>query len=128
DYKASQKDEIVLTNGTVDAVSVKGSNVIFTIGDGTLTVKGGKKQKITITDVDGNTTSQKYTKSTKVSNFVEDDYWFAPDNNFSDNEISGLISSSTGSAINLTDLNTDYSSLSPKDKLSYQSTLASYDN
>ena len=96
DYKTSQKDEIVLTNGTVDSVSVKGSNVIFTIGDGQLTVKSGKSQTITITDADGNTNSQKYTKSSSYEerNFIEDDYWFSEDDNFvaSSSEMSDLMS------------------------------------
>ena len=96
DYKTSQKDEIVLTNGTVDSVSIKGSNVIFTIGDGQLTVKSGKSQTITITDADGNTNSQKYTKSSSYEerNFIDEDYWFAEDNNFatSNSELSDLTS------------------------------------
>ena len=125
DYKASQKDEIVLTNGKVEAVSVKGSNVIFTIGEGQITVKGGKKQKITITDADGNTTSQKYTKSTKITNFVEDDYWFAKDDNISADGFDNIINQTTytNSAIDLTDITTDYLSINQSNKTVYQSTF-----
>ena len=119
DYKASQKDEIVLTNGTIDAVSVKGSNVIFTIGDGQLTIKSGKSQTITITDADGNKTSQKYTKSSSFEerSFI-DEYWFATDNNFATTDENLLMDkAATNAMITDYDVTADFTSI-------YKTTLA----
>ncbi|MBR1397179.1 MAG: hypothetical protein IJ563_06565 [Selenomonadaceae bacterium] len=80
DYKAGQ--DSIMIEDEIDSVTVKGKNVIFNVGDGQLTVKGGKSKKITLVDADGNTISNdKYTKSTKAANFVETDYWFAADDN-----------------------------------------------
>ena len=52
DYTADE-DKIHITSGTISSVSVSGDNVIFTVGKGKITVKGGKGQDITITDAKG---------------------------------------------------------------------------
>ena len=118
DYKAGQ-DKIQIDDN-IDSVTVKGKNVIFNIGDGQLTVKSGKSKKITLVDSDGNTISNnKYTKSTKASNFVEEtnadsDYWFAMDDNFVNSDIDSLIDTTTSNeaqTIDITKLTTDYTKL-----------------
>ena len=87
DYTAGQ-DKIVLTNGSISKVSIKGSDVVFTVGSkGTLTVSKGKNKKITIVDSNGNTTNNKYSTNNTISkNYVErdfvDDVWFSKDDNF----------------------------------------------
>ncbi|MBR1397932.1 MAG: calcium-binding protein, partial [Selenomonadaceae bacterium] len=144
DYKAGQ--DSIMIEDEIEAVSVKGSNVIFTIGDGSLTVKGGKNKKITFIDSEGEVISNdKYTKSTKVANFVESppvagagrtptagdagsdyDYWFAADENFTTAEIDAVdnLIKTKSPAINLTELNVDFTSINQNDKS--QTTLAAY--
>ncbi|MBR1396468.1 MAG: hypothetical protein IJ563_02915 [Selenomonadaceae bacterium] len=90
DYKAGQ--DSIMIEDEIESVSVKGSNVIFTISDGTLTVKGGKNKRITFIDSEGEVISNdKYTKSTKTANFIEDDYWFANDDNFVTTDMDSII-------------------------------------
>lgn len=68
DYKAGQ-DKIKIAEGEVsENYKYKGKNVIFTIGDGTLTVKNGKGKKITIEETDGKT----YTYSVNVAELFEE--------------------------------------------------------
>ena len=60
------KDKIKLASNymSITASSVKGSDVILTVGDyGLITVKGGKNQQITIVDEDGKSTTKKYSTS-----------------------------------------------------------------
>ena len=133
DYNAAQKDKIVLTNGTMSYVSIKGNDVIFHISDesaaeiGQLSVKGNKNKVITVTDANGNTTSQKYNKSGAISKAYEEqlneEYWFATDNNFTTDEIGSLIAESRSRVINLTEVNVDYTSLNRN--TIYQSVLVS---
>ena len=54
------KDKIKLTYDDISASSVKGSDVILTVGTGFITVKGGKNKKITVTDTFGKTTRKIY--------------------------------------------------------------------
>ncbi|MBR1397799.1 MAG: calcium-binding protein, partial [Selenomonadaceae bacterium] len=131
DYKAGQ--DAIQINGTINAVTVKGKNVTFNVGDGSLTVKNNKSKKIKLVDSNGNTISEeKYTKSTKAANFVESpvagsdyDYWFAEDDNFATAEADAVESlvTTTDSAINLTELTVDYTSINEKNKSTYQLTL-----
>jgi len=136
DYNAAQKDKIVLTNGTMSYVSIKGNDVIFHISDesaaeiGQLSVKGNKNKVITVTDANGNTTSQKYNKSGAISKAYEEqlneEYWFATDNNFTTDEVGSLIAETRSSVIDLTEVNVDYTSLNTKDRAINQATLAAY--
>ena len=48
DYRAGEKDIISLASGSVSSASLSGSNEIFKIGSGAITVTGGKNQEITI--------------------------------------------------------------------------------
>ena len=60
------KDKIKLASNymSITASSVKGSDVILTVGDyGLITVKGGKNQQITIVDENGKSTTKKYSTS-----------------------------------------------------------------
>ena len=56
-------DKIRITSGKISKSTVSGSDVIFTIGSGTLTVKKGKNKNITITDASNNTTTKKIFQS-----------------------------------------------------------------
>ena len=58
DYSAS--DTIRLSSGTVTSYSYSGTDVVFKIGNGSLTVKNGVGQKITITDGNKKTSSERY--------------------------------------------------------------------
>ncbi len=66
-------DKIKITSGTISKTAYSGSNVIFTIGSGTLTVKNGKNKNITITDASNNTTTQKYSNMASSADLFEDD-------------------------------------------------------
>ena len=59
DYTAGQ-DKIKLTSGTISGTSYSGSNVIFSVGDGSITVKDGKGKKITVIDAAGKTSTKTY--------------------------------------------------------------------
>ena len=71
DYTASQKDKIQIVNGTISQTLYSGKDVTFKIGDGSLTVKNGKSQKISI----------EYTEDNLIysSWFTEDDNNFITD-------------------------------------------------
>ncbi|MBR1395924.1 MAG: calcium-binding protein, partial [Selenomonadaceae bacterium] len=95
DYKAGQ--DSIMIEDEIDSVTVKGKNVIFNIGDSAVTVKGGKSKNITIIDSEGEIISNnKYTKSTKTANFVEEtnvdsNYWFATEDNFATTDMDSII-------------------------------------
>ena len=59
DYTVGE-DSIKISSGSITASSVKGSDVMLKVGTGYLTVKNGKGKKITVTDANGQTTSQVY--------------------------------------------------------------------
>lgn len=64
----SGKDRILLTSGEIEKSRLSGSDVILTIGKGSIRVVGAKGKKITVTDSDGNTTRKVYgTSSAKVA-------------------------------------------------------------
>lgn len=70
-------DNIVLANGlTVTDVSIKSSDIIlFTSGETSITIKRGKDKQLTLTDGNGNTTSQVYGRitynSTRTTAYIE---------------------------------------------------------
>ena len=68
DYTASQKDKIQIANGTISQTLYSGKDVTFTIGDGSLTIKNGKSQKITVEYVESRI-SQDYSLFTD-ENFI----------------------------------------------------------
>ena len=74
DYTAGQ-DKIKITNGEITKTSYSGNNVIFTVGNGSLTVKNGKGKQITVTDSTNKTTTQTYSGAVSGSSailFVDD--------------------------------------------------------
>lgn len=75
DYKAGQ-DKIKIASGEISDYGYKGKNVVFTIGEETLTVKNGKGKKITVTETDGKT----YTYSMNVVDLFEEDNFATADN------------------------------------------------
>ena len=56
----SGEDTVKIAAGALDTVNVTDGNVVFKIGDGSLTLKDMQGRVITVTDADGNTTSQRY--------------------------------------------------------------------
>jgi Ca2+-binding RTX toxin-like protein len=58
DYAAG--DSIKISSGKISKTSYSGKNLVFSIGDSTLTVKNAKGKQITVTDSNGNTTTQIY--------------------------------------------------------------------
>ncbi|MBR1857890.1 MAG: hypothetical protein IJ797_00140, partial [Selenomonadaceae bacterium] len=98
---------------------IKGKDVTFNVGEGTLTVRNSKSKNITLVDSNGSTISEdKYTKATKAANFVEEPnvgsgYWFAADDNFGTDNLANIVTQTTcsNSAIDMTDLAADYTSL-----------------
>ena len=128
DYE-SGKDAIMLDDD-IEAVTVKGKNVILIVGDNTLTIKKAKGKQITFVDDDGEYTYQTFKKSVVFDNDDDDDderdfvesldagsgYWFAKDDNFETDGLSNIITQTANSAIDMTDLVTDYSSLNKTNK------------
>ena len=73
DYKAGE--DSIKIDGTISSTSYKGKDVVFTVGDGTLTVKGVKGKEISVTDSSGKT--QTYSKTLDLlydNNFVADEF------------------------------------------------------
>ena len=69
-------DKIKISSGTISQTSYSGSNVVFTVGSGTLTVQNGKGKKITIVDAAGKTSTKTYSGAASGSSsmwFTEDD-------------------------------------------------------
>ncbi|MBO4401828.1 MAG: calcium-binding protein [Selenomonadaceae bacterium] len=62
DYRAGY-DKIRLASGTISRSSISGTNVVFTIGSGTLTVRGARGRNITVIDASGRETTQKYSNA-----------------------------------------------------------------
>ena len=86
-YNVGANDTISIVSGTVDFDSVKGDTVIFTVGNGKISVEGAAGKKITYRDENGKT-SKLYSNPT--ANVV--DNWFVADDNFAtDNDLSALV-------------------------------------
>ena len=80
DYAAG--DSIKISSGTITKTAYSGSNVVFTVGSGTLTVKNGKGKSISITDASGRNSTRTYTSGVSYSASGSNGYWFADDTNF----------------------------------------------
>ena len=73
DYKAGE--DSIKIDGTISGTSYKGKDVIFKVGDGTLTVKNSKGNEISVTDSSGKT--QTYAKTLDLlydNNFLADEF------------------------------------------------------
>ena len=73
DYTAGQ-DKIKISSGKISKTTYSNKDVIFTIGDGTLTVKNGKGKNISVTDSSG---SKIYSKTLDLlydNNFISDEF------------------------------------------------------
>ena len=84
--KFKSGDKILLREGELSNASVKGSNVILTIGDGNLTLKSALKKELAVIDADGVESTYIFTKqnnnldSARIStnnNFTATEYWSA---------------------------------------------------
>lgn len=76
-------EEIRLASNEISSTAFDGKDLVFTIGNGSLTVKNGKGKEITITDSSGNTTKQIYKETgtnakmfdlIQDNNFVTDEF------------------------------------------------------
>ena len=75
DYTSLQ-DKIKITSGEISGTSYSGSDVIFSVGTGSITVKNGNGKKITIVDAAGKTSTRTYSSgngNAAVPWFTEDD-------------------------------------------------------
>lgn len=84
DYTAG--DKIKIESGTISKTTYSGTNVIFSIGSGSLTVKGGKGKKITITDSVGNTSTKTYSQGVNAytSDLFDDTNFLTDETQLSD--------------------------------------------
>ena len=76
-------DTIKITSGTISNASISGSNVVLTVGTGSITINNGQGKDINITDSSGETKTYNFT--TTVSNPTASSYmerWFSEDYNF----------------------------------------------
>ncbi len=80
-YIAGQ-DRIKIMSGAISQASISGSNVVLSVGSGSITINNGSGKKINITTANGETKS--YTFTTTVSNPTGNytERWFAEDDNF----------------------------------------------
>ena len=71
----SSEDEIYLTSGSIDSVTLNGKDVIFKIGAGSIKLQNAKDKKITVVSVDPvfeMTLTEKYLNGELISRSVED--------------------------------------------------------
>ena len=73
DYRAGY-DKIRLSSGTISRSSISGANVVFTIGSGTLTVRGARGRNITVIDASGRETTQKYSNRGSSALWIDDNF------------------------------------------------------
>lgn len=144
DYNANaadEKDIIQLGKGVyvskAAVVEVESTNdltrrdYVFTLNKGKLTLEGAADKTVTFVDDDDNEIV--YKQKTKSAGFVEEpndsDYWFAADDNFAaaeDTFDSLITTTAVNTAINLTELNVDFTSINPG--VRSQTTLAAHNN
>ena len=145
DYNANaadEKDIIQLGKGVyvskaavVDVTDSNGDvtrqDYVFTLNKGKLTLEGAADK--TVTFVDDYDNEIVYKQKTKSAGFVEEpndiDYWFAADDNFAaaeDTFDSLITTTAVNTAINLTELNVDFTSINPG--VRSQTTLAAHNN
>ena len=79
----SATDKIKITNGTAK-VSKSGSDVLVTVGDGSIKLKDAAGQKISVIDSAGKETVHDTKASAEVAWFLEDDSNFSTDNQLDD--------------------------------------------
>ena len=79
----SATDKIKITNGTAK-VSKSGSDVLVTVGDGSIKLKDAAGQKISVIDSAGKETVHDTKASAEVAWFLEDDNNFSTDNQLDD--------------------------------------------
>ena len=79
DYAAG--DKIKISSGAISQTTYSGSNVVFKIGSGTLTVNDGKGKKITITDAQNKTTTKTYGAVAGSSSLWLDNNFISDENN-----------------------------------------------
>ena len=109
DYTASEKDKIQIVNATISGTRTSGKDIIYTIGNNTLTVKNASTQNISVEYVD---------ESRLYSSWFtdDDDNFISAENNLDD------ISKVTADNYSAGDIETvDYSALAQKNNnvLSY---------
>lgn len=78
-----EEDRIEIRKGSLKSASVKGSNVILTIGSGKITVKGGKNKDITVIDSHGEETVY-YNGMASSADLFEDDNFLTADSRIAD--------------------------------------------
>ena len=119
DYTEGQ-DKIKISSGTISKTSYSDSNVIFTVGSGTLTVKNGSGKKITITDASGKTSTKIYSSGVSGSSGM----WFTEDDT---NFISGgaVLSEITAEKYSVTDFENFYAQSASSEIAITESTAAS---
>ena len=97
DYKSGQ-DKIMFSDNVTYTSSISGKNVVFNVDGNILTVKGAANKKITIVDSEGSIISNnKYTKSLSYEehNLIDENYWFATNDNFATNDLDLVMNNET---------------------------------
>ena len=88
----SYVDTINIKSGTISKASISGSDVVLTVGSGSITIKNAKSKDINITDSSGETGTYNFTKTVTnpTKNYSERDYWFIEDSTQND-ELESII-------------------------------------
>ncbi|MBR1397531.1 MAG: hypothetical protein IJ563_08375, partial [Selenomonadaceae bacterium] len=111
---------------TISKAVAVDDDFVFTIGKGSITVKDGANKIINVIDADGTKLAYNY-NYVASRNFVEDvEPEVLADDNFASDNVDNLIPQTSNTAVSLTNLNIDYTSINVDNK--YQSTLVSYNN
>ena len=87
-------DTIKISKGTISKASVSGSDVVLTVGSGSITIQNAKGKDINITDSTGETKSYNFTKtvtSPTTSSNYEERWFIEDDNNFNSSDVSSIL-------------------------------------
>ena len=79
-------------SGTISRASISGSNVVLTVGTGSLTINNARGKDINITDSSGETKTYNFTSTVNNPTRSFEERWFLEDNNIGDDEFTSIIS------------------------------------
>ena len=93
---APDYDTIKITSGAISKASISGSNVVLSVGSGSITINNAKGKDINITDKNGVTKTYNFTKTvTNPTTSSYEERWFAEDDNFGiDSQLDSIVKTS----------------------------------
>ena len=101
---AANIDRIKITSGTISKASINGSNVVLTVGSGSLTINGAKGKNLNITDSSGETKTYTFTSTVNNPTKSFEERWFDEGSEIIDNALNSILDDTSNN------INVDYKS------------------